>query len=330
MRKLYIEPASTCNFNCKMCFRHNWKNETTGLMSQFTFQNIVSGLKGRWPEKVVFGGMGEPLLQPSLSAWIRIFHEFGCQTELISNFSLMNEERCLELCQAGLDRAWVSIDSVLPKHYETIQDGGRYRRLVENMETFRRTRAFYPNVHLGITYVILPDNLSEIAHLNHFADSIDADLIHLSHAIPNQPVFREETAFDMDLPVGLQHRIGEFHKEYSPRHCRFLEEENAFIRWDGDIAPCMQLLHETDTWMFGEQRKIMRKSFGNVNSISLMDAWNSQEYRAFRQRVIDFDFPDCISCDGCELRKENETDCMMHDFPTCGACLWSLGKVFCP
>ena len=27
LRKLYIEPTTKCNLNCKMCFRHAWFDE---------------------------------------------------------------------------------------------------------------------------------------------------------------------------------------------------------------------------------------------------------------------------------------------------------------
>ena len=27
LRKLYIEPTTKCNLNCKMCFRHSWFDE---------------------------------------------------------------------------------------------------------------------------------------------------------------------------------------------------------------------------------------------------------------------------------------------------------------
>ena len=43
-----------------------------------------------------------------------------------------------------------------------------------------------------------------------------------------------------------------------------------------------------------------------------------------------FYFPFCTICWGCEDRKENLMDCVYGEAPTCGACLWATGKVFCP
>lgn len=330
LRKLYIEPSSLCNFHCTMCFRNAWHHETTGLMTEQTFQNLLEGLQDHLPEKVVFGGMGEPLTHPSLCTWVHAFHEVGCQTEIITNGSLLTESRTEALCAAGLTCLWISIDSVQPEHYETIQNGAKYENLMKTLSSFQKVREDFPDTHLGITFVMLPENLCELTHMNAFIDSVGADLINISHAIPNSAIDREKTTFDMRLPVGKMTGICDDFSSIPAGHCPFIEDRAAFVRWDGDIAPCMQLLHETDTWLFSEQRRIYRKSFGNVNEVSVWDAWNSKEYRQFYSMVLSFDFPDCIHCDGCELRQENLTDCMVHDFPTCGACLWSTGKVFCP
>ena len=43
IEKLYIEPASACNLNCKMCFRHSWINEKFGFMSEKT---LISAHRG--------------------------------------------------------------------------------------------------------------------------------------------------------------------------------------------------------------------------------------------------------------------------------------------
>ena len=53
-------------------------------------------------------------------------------------------------------------------------------------------------------------------------------------------------------------------------------------------------------------------------------------YAAFRHRVRTFYFPFCMDCWGCEDRETNLCDCFLGEAPTCGACLWSTGKVFCP
>ena len=112
--------------------------------------------------------------------------------------------------------------------------------------------------------------------------------------------------------------------------CRFIEEGHCFIRWDGDVSPCMGLLHTADTYLGDHKRRIRHHSFGNVHEQSLGEIWGSEEYRAFRQRVHEFKYAPCLFCGGCELLEENETDCIGSLAPTCGGCLWGQGFAVCP
>ena len=112
--------------------------------------------------------------------------------------------------------------------------------------------------------------------------------------------------------------------------CRFVEEGHCFIRWDGDVSPCMGLLHTAGTYLGDHKRLIRHHSFGNVHEQSLGEIWGSEEYRAFRQRVHEFKYAPCLFCGGCELLEENETDCIGSLAPTCGGCLWGQGFAVCP
>ncbi|MBE5781424.1 MAG: radical SAM protein, partial [Clostridiales bacterium] len=117
------------------------------------------------------------------------------------------------------------------------------------------------------------------------------------------------------------------------RYCKFVMEGNCFVRWDGDVTPCMGLLHDTEAYIYkqnGFTRKVSAKSFGNTHEKSLMEVWRSPEFAAFRQRVRDFDFSPCHICGGCSYIYENKQDCFLNEHPTCGACLWAQGMVQCP
>ena len=59
-------------------------------------------------------------------------------------------------------------------------------------------------------------------------------------------------------------------------------------------------------------------------------ALNSEEYRAFRERVHAFRYAPCLFCGGCEHLQENKSDCVGSLGPTCGGCLWGQGFAVCP
>jgi len=113
-------------------------------------------------------------------------------------------------------------------------------------------------------------------------------------------------------------------------YCRFVRENNVFIKWNGDVSPCMGLLHPSETYLHHKHRIIKSKSYGNISKHSLWDIWTSEPYACFRDRVRRFDFSPCISCGGCDMLKSNEEDCFQNEHPVCGACLWAQGFIQCP
>jgi len=323
IKKLYIEPTSRCNLNCKMCFRNSWIDEELGLMNSEVFDEIYKGLQSQKSiEKVVFAGMGEPLIYGELSNVVRHISQMGKQTEIITNATILSENVSENLIDAGLSFLWVSLDS------SHIEGADRYAEAVfRNIECFNRLRT--NKCKLGFTFVLTNPNTHDIKSVNEFADRFDADEINLSQIIPCEPI--ENLNYDSQLPIGKVVRADINKKQlHRLNYCPFIEDSCCFIKWNGDVVPCMQLLHSSYTYLFNEKRKVMAYSFGNVKKQSLCDIWGSDEYKNFRTRVRNFEFPDCTLCDGCDDRKENRTDCMYNEMPTCGACLWAQNIARCP
>ena len=42
LKKLYIEPTSKCNLNCKMCFRHTWFDEPFCDLSLEDYKQVLA------------------------------------------------------------------------------------------------------------------------------------------------------------------------------------------------------------------------------------------------------------------------------------------------
>jgi MoaA/NifB/PqqE/SkfB family radical SAM enzyme len=112
--------------------------------------------------------------------------------------------------------------------------------------------------------------------------------------------------------------------------CPFIEKGATAIRWDGDVSPCLPLLHDHKTFLSRYERTLRRYEVGNVTRQNLYDLWNSPEYLSFRERVQKFDFSPCTFCGGCNFLEKNEEDCFGNPFPTCGGCLWAQGIIQCP
>lgn len=329
LKKLYIEPSSACNLKCKMCFRNNWFDEKIGLMTAEIWNNVsdsVTRFDKTELKTVMFAGMGEPLTNPKIFDMISDVKNLGRSAELLTNGSLLDKAFIDRLLDCGLDMLWVSADGFEREMYENIQKGSRFDSMIKNLEYFSNKKE---NAKLGITFVMMKENLCELDKINDFADKIGADMINLSYAVPSSKLLKTDSVYDSGYPVGKMKRLGKG-QERELNRCPFIGDGVCFVRSDGEISPCMQLLHNSYTYLFEEKRKVYRHSFGNVKDRSLYDIWNDAEYRNFRERVDNFEFPDCTVCDGCDDRLENVKDCMYNTRPTCGACLWAQGIARCP
>lgn len=123
--------------------------------------------------------------------------------------------------------------------------------------------------------------------------------------------------------------------ELSPRmqrECHFLEDGSAFVSWKGEVFPCYYLWHTYGFYQNGRKVRVMARPFGNVTEQPVDSIWNSDDFTAFREKVLRYDYPLCESCNlgPCNLftEKEFEFDCYAKDIP-CGCCPWCGGLLHC-
>jgi len=112
--------------------------------------------------------------------------------------------------------------------------------------------------------------------------------------------------------------------------CRFVTEGRFAVRWDGQVSPCLQLMHEHTYYYRGRAKHVVPYHLGNVTAAPLAEIWHSAEYTDFRRRVRAFEFSPCVDCGECDLRADNREDCTSDQHPRCGECLWAAGLIQCP
>jgi MoaA/NifB/PqqE/SkfB family radical SAM enzyme len=116
----------------------------------------------------------------------------------------------------------------------------------------------------------------------------------------------------------------------SSNRCPFIEKGAMAIRWDGEVSPCLALLHDHKTYLYKYERSIKRHAVGNVQNQSIRQIWDTSEYLTLRRRLQEFNFSPCIICGGCDYFESNQEDCIGSPIPTCGGCLWAQGIIQCP
>ena len=197
IHKLYVEASSRCNLSCRMCFRKSWIDEAFGDLDPAAFAAILDDPALARTEKIFFGGMGEPLIHPQIIDMVSLAAARGKYVELITNGTLLKPEMSEALLQAGLNRLWISVDDVYD-NYAKIQKGGSFYKVVRYLEDFNRLRAG-TDVRLGMTSVLMKDNISSLSGIKEFAGQCRADDLNLSHMIPCRPEDEEQTLWNMSF-----------------------------------------------------------------------------------------------------------------------------------
>ncbi len=366
LTKVYVEPTSRCNLACKTCMRKSW-DEQPGEMAAETYERFLRGLRGiSTVHTVAFWGFGEPLLHPNILGMIGAASRQGYETELITNGLLLNAEISAGLVEAGLDRLVVSLDGTTPETYSKVRDGASFETVMSNMEGLRRAKAARHGrkPSIGVEFVLMKSNLADLEGLMPVARRMEADLIVLTNVLPYSDEMKDEIIYwlaasgiypsprtkwnpEIRLPrfdarpetmkhLGeiIRHRNSGGHPpEWGPQpegSCPFVRRGEAAVSWDGKVSPCIALMHSYKCYVLGREKEIRRYTVGDIATETMDVIWKRDEYRSFRERVIEFDFSPCVGCGGCELSEKNDEDCVGNPFPTCGDCLWAKGVILCP
>jgi MoaA/NifB/PqqE/SkfB family radical SAM enzyme len=367
LNKLYIEITSACNLDCQMCVRRTW-NEPTGHMPLETYEDLMEQVRQLpAPPIIHLSGYGEPMFHPDFLEMVRLAKAIGARVELTTNGMLLDAETAAALIDLDLNRLMVSIDSVTPETYEDIRVESSFDQVIENLRHLRRLKmrklGRHSNPQVGIAFVAMKRNMGDLTKLPLLATQIGAWEILVSNLVPHAPEMEAEILYehslqsaayrgsrwivDMNLPKldlnGHTHEalsevfdstvsLSWLNQSLGVRsdYCRFAQEGYAAVRWDGEVSPCLPLMHDHPVYINGRRKDVTHCSVGNVNDQPLGEIWESSEFSFIRTRLCEFPFSPCTTCGSCERFPHNFWDCSHNTFPTCGGCLWAQGFVQCP
>lgn len=348
VRKLYIEPTTTCNLDCRTCVRNIWE-DPKAPMTMTTFERLLGSLE-ELPNlnRVVFTGFGEPLAHRNILDMIRAVRERDLAVTVGSNGLLLTAEVAGELVRLGVDRLVVSVDGVKPETYADVR-GGALSTVLDNIRRLNEVKKQLDSLTptLGIEFVALRSNVAELRDLVGLASRLGAARVLVSNVLAYTEDMRDEMLYGYAPQAPLDAgnwgvRLGEWvtwgtmdlprMHWGAERRCRFVQDRAMVVGWDGGISPCYALSHNYSYFTIdGRQKQVSRYLLGNVNEQSLAEIWTSEDYVRYRSEVRAFHFPSCPDCDlreSCDLRQRNE-GCWGWN-PSCADCLWAQDIIRCP
>ena len=274
--RVTVELTNDCNVSCVFCNRQKISMDI-GYIEDKLFYKIIDEMARHLPVKLVPFFRGEPLMHPQLIPCIKYAKQKGVGSiQMASNALLLDDEMQDRLIEAGIDYLSFSLDTVDPKVYE-------------------RSRMF-GNLEISSNHVkSMGLKCKERKKKGLSAPTIQVSTINIEEYLPKQKEFIEEW-----LPYVDVVRVYEQHDEkgrlVDPQIRKSLDifEErkpcrkvftDMIIYWDGRMALC--------NYDWNEQRKI-----GNANTMTLQEAWDSEEYENVRKMHLcnQFDRGICADC----------------------------------
>ena len=203
LKKLYIEPTTKCNLNCKMCFRHTWFDEPICDLNLEDYRRVLETMP-KTVETIFFGGMGEPLFHKDILEMIRLAAETGVDVELLTNGTLLTETMINGLLDAGLSRLWISIDdletdsSINARSDQAAEHAGHNHsgQVLSNIRTLNKIRQKRLScLSLGITFVAMKSNAHQLAKLPFFIAQHLVDDVNVSNISPTDQASQDELLY---------------------------------------------------------------------------------------------------------------------------------------
>ena len=123
-----VEPVSSCNLRCVMCYQTDktfTRKPYMGLMKMELYKNIIDQLVEGETRALTMASRGEPSMHPKFGEMLEYasgkFYDFKINT----NATRLNENMCHEILSSGVNVLTFSIDAHEKKLYEEIRVRGK-------------------------------------------------------------------------------------------------------------------------------------------------------------------------------------------------------------
>ena len=151
-----IEATNICNLSCSFCPRDKIKRPY-GMMDMNTFLKVLSFLPDS--SKVMFSGMGEPLMNKLLPEFIEMLEQKNCFVGITTNGMLLDEMKIREIYNSRIDFLQVSgmsFHKSFEEKYMVGTDMDTIRKnlnsLVETTQEYQKNGKKVPELQISIIH----------------------------------------------------------------------------------------------------------------------------------------------------------------------------------
>ena len=267
-----IEPVSSCNLKCPMCFQSDKsfiKKEFMGKMDFDLYKKIIDECEANGTKAITFGSRGEPTIHPQFKEFIEYASGKFLDLKVITNATKLTEDLIHSIFKNNVNQVVFSIDSEEKETYERLRKFAKYDEVLKNVKNYNRIKKTYKN-HKTITR-ISGVKVEETQNEKKFYKfwSQYADEVIFKQAFSRWDTYNNDPDKDLKTP------------------CKNIWER-MYVWFDGKVNPC-----DADYKSY--------LSYGNVKNESIKNIWNSQELKDLKQKHLDKNRNLLTPCDRCGI-----------------------------
>ncbi len=267
-----IESTSHCNAKCITC-PHPYHERVQGIMDEELYVKIVEECVREGVTKLHLHNFGEPLIDKKLPRRIEIAKARGIKTvKIISNGSLLDEDRARALIEAGLDEIKISFDGLSKEVFEKVRKGLKYDAVAANVEGLVRLRndMHRKNPRVELLFVSIQENeFEETGFVDRWRGIVDRVDVTKAHNWGSNDQVAVST--DPKQPTGFP--------------CMRLWQTFTIL-WDGRVALCC---------LDYDGREIL----GDLRHQTVREIWRGTRLKQIREWHLRSEFdrvPICATC----------------------------------
>lgn len=299
---LQIEVSTFCNLACVMC-PHPTMIKNPRHMTLEQFQKVFDILR---PLKISLSGLGEPFLNPDMSAIISYASQRGAETITTSNLTVVTPGLAREIVNSGLGLLKGSIDSTNPATYLAVRKRDMHAQVLQALENIRNAKQELgaKNPVVRLQFVMQRSNFREIPDIldlcrEYGVDAVNFQPLELATEEYVDEALVSDLVGDMDKDEfrqvlelsaikaeksGVATNLSNLFRDFEGVWAKYQLEKcpdpasavclmpwtSVYITVDGDVRPCCSFPLTTEA------------TLGNIFTDDFMQLWNNPRYRSLR------------------------------------------------
>ena len=320
---LNLMMVDSCNSQCIMCGKDYKACGTMQYISSNDIRTIYSHLDMDQIVDVIYGGGGEPFLNPDIAEIAAYTHaRFPViQHTVISNLIQWPQEKVAAMLDSRV-HFLVSLNAASRETYKTISGVDAFQAVVSHIENLVRLRMDRKApVHIALSMILMRQNIDELVNFIKLSSELGADEVKTLYVrvypedyrikqdrdvfiAPSDSLFYEQQRSDDIIrkaeSVAKEKGIRFEHEPYfscsrqTERNCNEAWK-SLFINFNGDVYPC-----PASEILFKPKVDSGEYASGNILQSHIDEIWNNPFWQKLRETNLRHSrkehYPECRCC----------------------------------